>query len=146
MRRAFLDTNVFVYAGGRDHPYRDPCKRVLRLVVQGRLAGETSVAVVQELVHVVRRRSESGEHAVSRGRDAVELVDTLHEVAPADLARALDLLERHPHLLTADALHAAVALERGIEVMLSADRHFDGLRGITRVDPADAAAVAQLAD
>jgi len=57
VRRVFVDTNVFVYAIGADHPYREPCRRVVGLIAASRLLGETSVEVVQEFAHVRGRRS-----------------------------------------------------------------------------------------
>ncbi len=43
---AFLDTNVFLYAAGADHPLRDPCQRILHRVAAGELAATTSSKVV----------------------------------------------------------------------------------------------------
>lgn len=57
---------------------------------------------------------------------------------------ALDLLVDHGRLRTADAVTAATALNRGIPAVLSADRDFDGIAGVERVDPADEHAVAVL--
>ncbi len=44
-----------------------------------------------------------------------------------------------------EASFAAVALRRGIEVILSADRAFDEVPGLERIDPSDDAAVEALA-
>jgi len=41
---------------------------------------------------------------------------------------------------------AATALNRGVVAILSADRDFDGVSGVERVDPADTTAVAALLD
>ena len=54
-------------------------------------------------------------------------------------ARALDLLLRHPRLAARDALHAATKENRGIRRILPADRHFDRVEVVERVDPADLA-------
>jgi hypothetical protein len=35
-----------------------------------------------------------------------------------------------------DSVHAAVMLGRHVPFIISADRHFDGLPGITRIEPA----------
>lgn len=35
----FIDTAVIMYAAGGDHPLREPCRDMLRAVVDGRLDG-----------------------------------------------------------------------------------------------------------
>jgi len=54
------------------------------------------------------------------------------------------LIDRHPELPSRDALHAATALQRGMEVVVSADADFDMVLGLRRVDPLDRTAVATL--
>lgn len=44
----------------------------------------------------------------------------------------------------ADAASAATALNRGIDKILSADRDFDGIPGLERIDPSDERAVEAL--
>ncbi|HEX9122045.1 MAG TPA: PIN domain-containing protein [Actinomycetota bacterium] len=51
---------------------------------------------------------------------------------------------RAPRLGPADRLHAATCLTQGIEVIVSADAGFDGVRGLRRVDPLDAKALRRL--
>ena len=43
----FLDTNVFLYAAGGEHVLREPCRRILRNVVD--IDAITSSEVVQEI-------------------------------------------------------------------------------------------------
>jgi predicted nucleic acid-binding protein len=54
------------------------------------------------------------------------------------------LLEAHPELDVADCVHAATALNRGLDAILSPDRAFDSVSGLERVDPADREGVAAL--
>jgi predicted nucleic acid-binding protein len=55
--RVFLDSNVFIYAAGADHPQRAPCAALLRRVAAGELDAVTSAEVIQEIHHVFRRRN-----------------------------------------------------------------------------------------
>jgi predicted nucleic acid-binding protein len=57
---------------------------------------------------------------------------------PEDLERGLDLFERYPALGAFDAVLAAVALERGAQALVSADRAFGSVGGLRWVDPAGA--------
>lgn len=142
MTTAYVDSNVFLYAIGTEHRYCEPCRNVVRLLGERRLQGEISVPVLQEVVHHRRRRGDSD--PAGRAREVAALCDAVHDLTLDDFHRAMTLLENRPGLPTLDAIHAGVALRRGIGVVLSADQDFDPIPGLRRVDPLDEAAVAQL--
>lgn len=139
MRRFLYDTAVFVYAVGQDHPYRDGCRQLVELAGTGALIGDASVELLQELVHVRARRTGDRPAAVRLTRK-VALVCRLHAVEPEDLRLALGLFESAAALGARDAVHAATALNRGIDAIVSPDRAFDGVPGLERIDPLDAVA------
>lgn len=138
MTRFLWDTAVFVYAVGRDHPLRDPCRDLVRAARDGRLRGEASVELVQEYAHLVLRRTGDRPHAARQAR-AVWRLCTLHDLTIDDLDRAIQLLER-TSLGGRDAVHAATALNRGISVVVTPDQAFTSVEGLERVDPTDALA------
>ena len=51
------------------------------------------------------------------------------------MSLGLSLFERTPRLHMRDALHAATALNRDIQLIVSLDRAFDEVSGLERVDP-----------
>jgi predicted nucleic acid-binding protein len=142
VRRFLFDTSVFIYALGGEHRYREPCQAILREMRGGRLAGEASIELVHEFAYVRRRRQARADAAHWARR--VRRSCPLHTVGLADIERALDLWCVHERLDMRDAIFAAQALNRGIDAILSPDRGFDGIPGLERIDPADAAAVALL--
>jgi predicted nucleic acid-binding protein len=137
MMRFLYDTSVFVYARGAEHEYREPCRTIVGLAAQGVLAGEASVELIQEYAHLLRRRGVSGSDVREQARDVAALC-LLHHFTEEDLRLALNLVATHPALRMRDAVHAATALRRGISVIMSADRDFDGIPGLERLDPHDA--------
>lgn len=137
--RFFFDTAVFLYAVGADHPYRDPCRRLVSLAADGHLRGEASVELIQEFVHVRWRRRGHRQQAVREASDIAALC-TLHDLMAADLRLALGLFGAAESLVMRDAIHAATALNRGVGLIVSPDGHFDEVSGLTRIDPADAEA------
>lgn len=144
MIRVYLDTNVFLYALGRDSQFKGPSQRILAAVAERRMSGETSVLTLQELVHQRWRRGDRD--ATARGREVAALCTELH---PADVRVSLDaltLIERHPQLGTGDAFHAATALAQGIDVLVSADSDFEGIDAVRRVVPTEEAVAALLSD
>jgi hypothetical protein len=137
VRRFLFDTAVFVYAVGGEHPYRQPCRRLVDLAAAGTLRGEASVELIQEYTHVRARRTGDRDSAAREARDVAALC-VLHDVTRSDLLLALSLFRSLPRLEMRDALHAATALERGIFVIVSPDRAFDDVTGLERLDPSRA--------
>ncbi len=111
--------------------------------VQGLISSEASVELIHEFAHVRCRR---GVPRALAARDALDIAATsrLHTVTQSDIERALGLWCEHERLDMRDAIFAAQALNRGIDAILSADRGFDGIPGLQRIDPADTEAVATL--
>lgn len=135
-----LDTAVFVYAVGGEHRYREPCRALLDRVGDGDLTASISVELVQEFTHVQLRRG--GDRAGALRLSAIVAhTGRLIAFEPGDVPTMLDLLGRHPRLDSRDAVFAATALNRGLEAIVSPDRAFDGIDGLRRLDPVDAAAL-----
>lgn len=134
MTRYFVDTNVFLYARGGEHPYREPCRTVLRAARDGRIALEASVELVQEFAHVLLRRGTRREDAVAEATE-VQAQCQVHDFDIGVLSDTLRLLRRHPDLQVRDAVHAATALRAEIDEVLSADTAFDPVDVLRRVDP-----------
>lgn len=137
--RYFLDTNVFLYAAGRPHPLKAPCVAVLQRVAQDAIDAVTSTEVLQEILHRFWSTSNLPQ-GLMLARLAVDQV--AGEVLPVTLAvmqRAFALAERYAVAITIrDAVHAATMLQHGITHIISADRHFDAIGEVTRIDPARA--------
>ena len=132
----FLDSNVFLYAAGAEHTYKKPCIDVIRAVAEGRLAANTSVEVVQEILYVLLRRG--------RVRDASRLCHNVLQLFPAmmsvtreDMARAATLARDLETLPARDLVHLACMANHGMNTIVTADKHFDQVSGISRVDPRD---------
>jgi hypothetical protein len=127
-----LDTTVLVYAVGEEHPLRDPCRRLLAAHADGRIEAVTTVEVIQEFTRVRARRLGRADavRLARQYRAAFELL----AATPDDLERALALFERHPAVGAFDAVLAAVALERRVDALVSADRAFAGIPGLPFVD------------
>lgn len=86
MRRCLFDTNVFVYALGRPHPLREPCKAILARVENGELLGEASADLIQEFAHQ-RYRQTGNPAAACRSARAVARTCLLHALEPGDVLR-----------------------------------------------------------
>lgn len=136
MSRVFVDSNVFIYASGSPHPLQEPARTSMHAIGSGAVEGVTSVEVLQELLHRCLTRSDRAK--------ALGAFDMLHRlfgagrvlpVNDATIGRARELAGPWPTLRARDLVHLATMEQHGIDEIMSTDRHFDGIPGITRIDP-----------
>jgi predicted nucleic acid-binding protein len=133
----FLDTNILVYSVDK----ASPAKQVqAQQIVHEALIKQSAVIsfqVVQETLHVLRRRFRVVANAVDSTDFLKQVLSPLWRVqpSPALYARALALQERYQFSFY-DALIVAAALEAGCERLLSEDLT-DGqkIEGLTITNP-----------
>ncbi len=65
--------------------------------------------------------------------------DRIEPIYAADVSHAAELADANPELGGRDLLHAAVMQRLGLRRIVRADRGFDRLDGIERLDPANLA-------
>jgi predicted nucleic acid-binding protein len=132
----FLDANVPIYAAGGAHPLREPCRVLIKAVASGRLRAVASLGVVFEVFHRALRAGDRS-IALSAYDDFRTVVEgNVLEVDASDLARARELADLHPRLPATDLLHLATMERHEITAIVTADKHFDRIEGIERLDPA----------
>ncbi len=136
--RIFIDANVQVYAAGRSHLLREPCVQVLSLVAQHPAGFVTSAEVCQELLHrylALRQWKPLGYESfrsfasLMRGR--------VEPIYMEDVDAAAAMAEVNTGLSSRDLLHVAVMRRLGCTLIASADKRFDSVADIERLDPAD---------
>ncbi len=132
----FIDVNLPMYATGRDHPYRESCVWVLSEITKGNLEGVIDTEIIQEVLYRYGAlgRWETGSSMAS---SLLDLFSTVLPVTRDDMELALALFSEYgPQGIRArDVLHAAVMEANGIVQIISADRHYDRLPNIRRIDP-----------
>ena len=132
----FLDANVPIYASGREHPNKVHCARILMMAAENPLSFVTDAEVLQELVHryLSERRWALGSEVVKGFAEV--MLDRIEPVYVDDIVKAASLADRYQSVSARDLLHAAVMKRLGVNLIVSADKDFDHLPSITRLDPA----------
>lgn len=134
----FLDVNVLMYAAGREHTYKQPSLRVLASIEAGVLSVAVDAEIFQELLY---RYTAIG--LADRGLELAHALLDYHPIilglTEPDVKLSLDIFARFRDkgVGPRDALHAAVMLNNGVDRIISTDRDFDVITGITRLDPRD---------
>jgi predicted nucleic acid-binding protein len=135
----FVDTNILVYARSSSQ-YSDPCVRILAAIAGGEAGGCTSTAALEEVWHF--ELSERAPAIAGMAADAYALFKPLLSVTDDIFRDALAL--SNTRIGANDRVHVATCLANGVDTILSADRAFDTVEQLRRIDPLDALAVAEL--
>lgn len=129
-----IDTNIFMYAAGKESPQRLPCQRFLERIIEGESpVACTDTEVLQEILH--RYRALKIPEVGFRLFDAVtHLGIPILAVTDRAMAHARKLLEDYPALSTRDGVHLGVMQEHGIEEVLTYDGGFSGVPWVKRLE------------
>lgn len=134
--KVFLDTNVFLYAVGVHPYYRKPCRRILAGAGRGEFEAVVNIEVLQEYVHVRSRKGIGRETAALESTDIVSSC-RVEDVNMATFQVAQRTFVASPSVGFRDAVHAATVGSQLVDGVVSSDRGFDAVPGLTRFDPVD---------
>ena len=134
----FLDVNVPMYAAGKEHPYKAACVYVLTEIANGRLDAVISTEIIQEILYRFGALGQA-QVGVQMASNLMNLVPDVLPVTVEDMQTAVALFAEYgPKGLKArDVVHTAVMQNHQLTHIISTDKHFDQIEGITRLDPHD---------
>lgn len=130
----FVDANVFMYAVGAPHRYKNACADIVEGIADGRVQAVTNVEIIQEILYRYTRLDERA-RAMTLAQWILQIMTSILPVTRADVAAAIEIMQAIPQVLPRDAIHAATAMNAGIKQIISADHDLDRIPGIVRVDP-----------
>lgn len=117
----FVDTNVFMYAVGREHPLRDEARGFFRRTLERDEALVTSAEVLQELLHAYLPVGRLAQLDAALALVAAR-VREVWPVEEADVRLARTLAARHRGLGARDLLHLACCQRRRARSIQTYDR------------------------
>lgn len=127
-----VDSNIPMYLVGEPHPHKTDAQRLLERLVVANQRLVSDAEVLQEILHRYT--------AIGR-RDAIQpafeallgVVDEVFPVTAEVVGRAREIVLAAPRLSARDAVHVAVMQHHDVSEILSFDRGFDGVAGVTRI-------------
>lgn len=135
MKHTFIDTNIFIYASGKDNPHKKASIEFLLRVAAGTIPALTDSEVLQEILYRYWKIKEH-DTGLAIFEKIVAIVPLILPVTKSDVISAENLLlQKHPAFEPRDAIHAAVMLKRSIKAICSYDTHFDAIKELTRITP-----------
>jgi predicted nucleic acid-binding protein len=130
----FIDTNIFLYSVGRDHPLKPGSVNVIHRIRDGQMSAVINTEIIQEILYHFQSIKQLP-IGIRLAKDAVSISARILPVEEIDLSLAIELLETYPTIQTRDAFHVATMTHNGIKKIISTDPHFDLIHEIKRIDP-----------
>lgn len=137
----FIDTNIVMYAAGKEHPYKNACSRIVLGIADGSFRRDigtpvTDTEVFQEILYryALVGRWESG---ILICRHFLELGLEILSFDSDEVEKMISLAETYKGkgIPPRDLVHVAAMINHGITKIISADSHFDLINEVTRIDP-----------
>jgi predicted nucleic acid-binding protein len=135
--KVFIDTNIPMYAAGKDHPFKNKCLGILESIATEGIEAHTDTEVLQEILYryyYINQRE--------TGFAIFDLFATImdKQILPVrhgdmTLARLLAEKEETLKLSPRDLIHLAVMLNNDIRHIVTTDRGFTGIPGIEVITP-----------
>ena len=124
-----------MYAVGRPHVLKAPSLRILALAATSDTYF-TSAEVFQELMYTYMKRGDWAEkHPLFA--DFLDLMaGRIEPLNDDDIRLAARMTATHTGLSARDLVHVAVMQRVGARYVVTADKGFDGVEGVERLDPA----------
>ena len=132
--KVFVDSNIPMYVAGAAHPNREPAVELFEQAREGKYTLCTSTEVLQEILY---RYSALGRlDLAEQVYDLfVSLVAEVFDVTLADTDLAKGVLTTAAGISARDAIHAAVMMNRDVDVIATFDRGFDRIGAVRRLEP-----------
>jgi len=131
----FIDTNIPMYAAGKPHPLRAPAQAVINAIVEDEIDAVTDAEVFQEILYRYWHISAREKGLLIFDHFYRVMLGKVLPVTTHDVLLARELLDQFPTLPPRDVIHLAVMRRNEINFIISADKDFDDIPGIQRIDP-----------
>jgi predicted nucleic acid-binding protein len=135
MAPPFLDTNILLRHLLQDHPQQSPhATAYLERIEQGEIQVRTADTVIFEIVFTLQRRY--GQSKVTIQQAVLPLLELPGILLPGKrrFRRVFDLYVKL-NISFADAYHAVLMQQEGLEEIIAFDREFDRIPHLRRTEP-----------
>jgi len=128
----FIDSNIFFYSIIRDQKYGEASVDIITDIYDKKLVAATTSLVLLEVANALRKYKVP--QIWRRIRAILSLPVKIIEMDISTIKKAIKLAERY-RMSPYDAAHIIACMDKGINTIISADKEFDKIKEIKRVDP-----------
>ena len=137
MEELFIDVNVFMYAAGKPHEYKNPCEKIVDAIEKGKIRAAVDTEIIQEVLYRYHFLGLS-EFGYELSWHIIALKPRILPVDEDTIKLALYYYKKYLQkgIKPRDALHIASMVQNNLARIISTDLHFEEVKEITRIDPA----------
>jgi predicted nucleic acid-binding protein len=134
----FLDTNIFMYAAGKPHEFKEPCVSILSKVQSGELSAAIDTEVIQEILYRYHHINLADKGLVLAW-NIMDIGLNVFPVTEKEIEISLYLYQQYNKsgVSPRDVIHVAAMMGEGLDKIVSVDKHFDIIEEVDRIDPFD---------
>ncbi|MFA4819415.1 MAG: type II toxin-antitoxin system VapC family toxin [Candidatus Aenigmatarchaeota archaeon] len=133
--RAFIDSNIFIYAAQAHTEFGKACKRVLQDIESRKLEATTTVLNIAEVAEFIDR-NENRKSAIKVVELLLALPMDIEDVVKEHEVDALSIFSTSKANYF-DTVFVAVMKEKFIDTIITNDSHFEDIKGIKVIKPLD---------
>ncbi len=133
MGRLYVDSNVFFYAKIMDKVFGMSCAEILRKLAAGESQASASTLVPIEVANALRK--------YGRGKDVAQELHAINSlgieifvIEVVDVREAAEIYDK-VGISPYNCVHAAVMKRNGLDQIVTADKEFERIEWIKRLDP-----------
>jgi predicted nucleic acid-binding protein len=128
--KVFIDSNIPMYAAGKEHENKKPAIEILELVSNGEIIGITSTEVLQEILYRYQ--------AINLLKKGLEVFDNFSSIVEDILSINVHIINKtrkilqkgYGNIFPRDAIHVATMDYYNINYIASFDKHFKQFKNI----------------
>ncbi len=135
MDKIFIDVNIPIYAAGNDHPLKSPCQKIIQSIAEEKIEAFTDAEIFQEIFYRFA--------SIKQPSVGLKIFDHFFKLMKGHILPLREeeisvtgkLIKDYPAIKPRDLLHVSVMLSNNIQLIYTADRDFDQIKEINRIDP-----------
>ena len=135
-KRYYVDTNIIMYAAGKESIYKKICLKVLDDISSYENEYYINTEVFQEILY---RYGNIGmrNFGIELVESVLELFNNILSIEEKDIYLSVSMMKKYGQLLSRDAIIIANMLNNDIRGIISVDKDFDKVSEIKRINPED---------
>ena len=133
--RAFIDSNIFIYAAQAHPEFGEACKKIIQDIESRRIQATTTVLNIAEVAEFIDR-NENRKAAINVIELLLALPMNIEDVVKEHEVDALSVFSTSKANYF-DTVFVAVMKEKFIDTIITNDSHLEGIKGIKVIKPSD---------
>jgi len=134
-RRAFVDSNIFIYAAQAHPKFGEACKKIVEDIECRKIEATTSVLNIAEVAEVIDRNVDR-KAAINVTELLLALPMNIEDIVKEHEIDALTIFSSQKANYF-DTIFVALMREKFIDTIITNDSHFEGIKGINMIKPLD---------